>query len=212
MNHELIKRLLTSIIVAFLTFFFIFQGGLIFNIFLLCVLFISFYEWLNLQSNKFTSFVGFIFLIACFLSAYILRNENFNFFLLIILISISSDIGGFIFGKIFKGPKLIKISPNKTYAGTFGSFFLTIIFSVIYRLYFDPSLNKFFNDFSINFFVFIFIISTINQIGDLVISYFKRLKNVDDTGTLLPGHGGVLDRIDGMIFAIFFSYIFYLFL
>jgi phosphatidate cytidylyltransferase len=212
MNHELIKRLLTSIIVAFLTFFFIFQGGFIFDIFLLCLLFISFYEWFNLQPKKLTLFLGYTFLIVCFLSAYILRNESFNYFLLIIIISISSDIGGFIFGKIIKGPKLTKISPNKTYAGAFGSFLLSIICCFIYSHYFDSSIKNFFNVFSINFFVFIFIISTINQIGDLIISYFKRLKNIDDTGTLLPGHGGLLDRIDGMIFAIFFSYIFYLFL
>ena len=212
MNHELIKRLFTSIIFAFLTFFFIFQGGFIFDIFLLCLLFISFYEWFNLQPKKLILFLGSTFLIACFLSAYILRNESFNYFLLIIIISISSDIGGFIFGKIIKGPKLTKISPNKTYAGAFGSFLLSIICSVIYKHYFDSSINNFFNVFSINFFVFIFIISSINQIGDLIISYFKRLKNIDDTGILLPGHGGLLDRIDGMIFAIFFSYMFYLFL
>jgi len=137
-----------------------------------------------------------------------MRYIDLSFFLFVILICVSSDIGGFIFGKIFKGPKLSKISPNKTYAGSIGSFILSIVFSLLYVFYFDLSINQ---NLNINFKQFVLIVitlSAINQFGDLIISYFKRLKKIKNTGKILPGHGGLLDRIDGIIFTLPSSYFF----
>ena len=211
-NNELAKRLLTSLIISILTLFFILKGGILFIVFLLCIFFISLYEWFNLHTNKAVLIFGICILVISFLSTYLLRAQNLGYFLLIILISISSDIGGYIFGKLFKGPKLTKISPNKTYFGSFGSYLLSIISCFVYARYFGDNLNLFLKELSFSFFVLIFLFSTINQLGDLCISYFKRKKKVNDTGTLLPGHGGLLDRIDGMIFVYPLSYIYYLFL
>lgn len=141
------------------------------------------------------SFIIYI-LIFCFLF-YFLSNFLFSKIILYTLIlgCIASDIGGFIFGKLFKGKKLTKISPNKTYAGAFGSLFLTLIFSIIYS--FSLSLT----DLKVIIFISI-IISLISQIGDLFISYLKRKAKLKDTGDILPGHGGILDRIDGILFAV----------
>ena len=163
-------------------------------------------------NKKSLQFFGIVLLIISFSFAFILRDKSLGFFILVILISISSDIGGFIFGKIFGGRKLTKISPNKTYAGAFGSYFLSLIISLIYlnmQTEFSSSIEY---DFNIIYLFLIIFISTINQVGDLTISYFKRLRKVNDTGNLLPGHGGILDRIDGMIFSIPIGYIFYLFI
>ena len=123
----------------------------------------------------------------------------------IILICVSSDIGGFIIGKLFKGPKLIKISPNKTYSGSIGSY----IFSLLFTLFFLTNTNYWINtQFSITTYTVVLVIlgSTVSQIGDLVMSYFKRMSKVKNTGNLIPGHGGILDRIDGMIFTFPFFY------
>ena len=101
-----------------------------------------------------------------------------------------------------------QISPNKTYAGSIGSFILSIVFSLLYVFYFDSSLNQ---NLNINFKQFVLIVitlSAINQFGDLIISYFKRLKKIKNTGKILPGHGGLLDRIDGIIFTLPSSYFF----
>jgi len=149
-------------------------------------------------------------LIFSIVSSVIMRFESFSFFLFVILVSIFSDIGGYIFGKIFKGPKLTRISPNKTYSGVFGSYCLSICVVMIYIFFID---NLFLSNLNINFqevLLITFIISTINQFGDLLISFFKRLNNLKHTGKILPGHGGLLDRIDGMIFAIPFSYLIHL--
>src|SRR5210317_416552 len=145
------------------------------------------------------------------ISAFLLKNSNFLFFWLVILISVFSDIGGFVFGKVFKGPKLTKISPNKTYSGVFGSLIFSLIIGFIYINYNEQFLTKF-NLNYLNLIMIIILISIINQIGDLIISYFKRLKNIKNTGKILPGHGGLLDRIDGIIFTIPSSYIMNLFL
>jgi len=117
------------------------------------------------------------------------------------MICVSTDIGGYIFGKIFKGPKLTKFSPNKTYAGMIGGYILSIVSTIILT-------NFYFNDdFAIKLFIFVILISTISQLGDIIISYFKRLSKIKDTGKIIPGHGGLLDRVDGMIFAFPFSYL-----
>ena len=112
-----------------------------------------------------------------------------------VLVSIASDIGGLTFGKIFKGKKLTKISPKKTISGSFGSFIFSILLIPFFNNYF---LDKSF----LIIFIITLIISFSSQIGDLFISYLKRKAKVKDTSDLLPGHGGFLDRIDGILFSI----------
>ena len=121
-------------------------------------------------------------------------NEIDKLFLfLLISISISTDIGGYIFGKVFKGKKLTKISPNKTYSGMLGSYITT--FFIVYFLF-----KNYFS--SQNLLFIIFFASTISQMGDLFISYLKRKAKLKDTGVIFPGHGGILDRFDGLIFVL----------
>ena len=213
MKNELIKRILSSIILIPIALFFIIKGSFLFNFFIMICFIITVYEWHKMSKNKPYNFFGHIFLLFSFYSVYFVRNkteeESLFLFLLILLICISTDIGGYAFGKIFKGPKLTKISPKKTYAGVVGGYFFSIIFAGI--------LNNFSDLFTTNYtinkkeeFVFVIMISTVSQIGDIIISYFKRSSNIKDTGKLIPGHGGILDRIDGMIFAFPFFYIYIL--
>ena len=153
-------------------------------------------------------FLGILFLCFSFYSAFFFRDQNLEGFLLIILICVSTDIGGYIFGNLFKGPKLSKISPNKTQSGMIGGFVLSLISSSIFVLqygndiYIDQNLIE--ND--LKFIILILSISGVSQIGDLIISYFKRSSKIKNTGNIIPGHGGLLDRIDGMIFVFPFVY------
>ena len=127
-----------------------------------------------------------------------------------IIICISTDVGGYIFGNLFKGPKLTKLSPNKTYSGMIGSYFLAIISSLLLIKNSNLITVKTY-DITLEFFVMVILISTTSQIGDLIVSFFKRLSKIKDTGNLIPGHGGLLDRIDGLLFAMPVAYIiFYL--
>ena len=204
MSQELIKRILSSIILLPLTFFIIIEGSFIFIIFTTICFFISIFEWNNMSKEKKYNKIGFIFLFFSFLCIYNLRinsDDNYISFLFIVLVCISTDIGGYVFGKLFKGPKLTKYSPNKTFAGMTGSFIFSIISMFVFINIFSE-LN-----FSIKLMIFTVIISLISQLGDIIISYFKRKSNIKDTGNIIPGHGGLLDRIDGMIFAFPFSYI-----
>jgi phosphatidate cytidylyltransferase len=154
-----------------------------------------------MSKKKIYRVFGFIFLFLSFYTIYRLRIDNdYLFILLITIICVSTDIGGYIFGKIFKGPKLTKFSPNKTYAGMIGGFLLSIISAIIFNFYFNKEIQ-------IDFFIFVILISTTSQLGDIIISYFKRLSNIKDTGKIIPGHGGLLDRVDGMIFAFPLSYL-----
>ena len=205
MSNEIIKRLLSSLVIIPISLFFIINGSYYFNLFLIIFFLISSYEWYKLTGNKILTFFGIIFLFLSTYSAYLLRGdskENLLLFILIILICVATDIGGFFFGKLFKGPKLTKISPNKTYSGAICGYLLSILAGYIF-LYNYNILN---ND--INFLISIVLISTVSQLGDLSISYFKRLYKRKNTGNLIPGHGGILDRTDGIIFATPFSYIF----
>ena len=126
------------------------------------------------------------------------NNQETLFLLLIINVCVFSDIGGFCFGKIFKGKKLTQISPNKTYSGMYGSFIFSLISSIILFKDFLPIQKLIF---------FSIIVSAASQFGDLLISYMKRISNIKDTGVILPGHGGLLDRFDGLIIAIPFGYL-----
>ena len=207
MNQEIIKRILSSIIIIAIAFFFIIKGSFFLIFFLSICFFITSFEWYKMTKNKNYFLLGLVFLILSFLSAFLLRNIFLKDFILVILICISTDIGGFVFGKIFKGPKLTKISPNKTYSGMIGSFFLSIIFALIYTNYYG--LIYWTDNLLL---IVVILISFISQIGDLTFSYFKRKSKIKNTGKIIPGHGGLLDRIDGMLFAIPFSYILFKFL
>ena len=208
--NTLSKRILSSILLLPLALFFIIKGSFFFNFFIcVCFLFTS-YEWYMMTKKKNYHIIGYLFLIFSFFCAYLLRNLDSDngglLFLLVITVCVSSDIGGFVFGKIFKGPKLTKISPNKTYSGMVGGFLLSIISINFYIYYANKYLGKY-AEFTIEAFIMVILISSISQFGDIIISYFKRLSKIKDTGKIIPGHGGILDRIDGMIFAIPFTYI-----
>ena len=210
MKKETLNRILSSFILIPLAFFFIIKGSFYFNFFITICFLVTIYEWYQMNKKKLKFYFGLFFLIFSFYTVYILRNdiENFLYFLLVFVTCIGTDIGGYVFGKIFKGPKLTKISPNKTYSGMFGGFFLSIISANIFFAnvhYFGITRPA---DISVKIFILVILISLTSQIGDLIISYFKRLSKVKNTGKIIPGHGGLLDRIDGMIFAFPFIYLY----
>ena len=207
MSQEITKRILSSIIIIAIALFFIIKGSFFYIFFLSVFFFITIFEWYKMTKNKSYFLLGIIFLIVSFLSAFLLRNIFLDDFILVILICISSDIGGFVFGKLFKGPKLSKISPNKTYSGMIGSFFLSIISALLYTNYYDL---VYWTDNVL--LIAVILISSISQMGDLTVSYFKRKSKIKNTGKIIPGHGGLLDRIDGMLFAIPFAFILFKFL
>lgn len=208
MKNEFTKRLLSSIVLIPIVFFFIIKGSLLFNFFICVCFFISAYEWQMMTKNKNYSVFGFVFLFLSFYSIYKLRNDflsDYYYILLITLICVFTDLGGYFFGKLFKGPKLTKFSPNKTYAGMIGGYISSVVLILIlsnYNLIFKIGV-----EFNFEVIVFVLLISTISQIGDILISYFKRKSKIKDTGKIIPGHGGLLDRADGMIFAFPISYI-----
>ena len=143
----------------------------------------------------------YVFLIFFNLSYQIYKTEGPIVFLFIISVCFFSDIGGYVIGKSIGGKKLTKISPNKTVSGTIGSFIFSMIpFFIISQLeYLDLAVT-------FKSVVLIVLISFVSQVGDLFISYLKRKAKIKDTGKILPGHGGILDRVDGIIFALPFSY------
>ena len=200
MIKEFEKRLISSIVLIPISIFFIVKGSEFF-IFFLSVLFLATsYEWIKMnKKNDLLKLLGIIFLFISFYTTLEIReNYNLNDFLLIITICIFTDIGGYLFGNIFKGPKLTRISPKKTYSGVFGGFLLSLIAGLIFTNYFFID-QKIFNE-DLFLIIIILFISAISQIGDLIISFFKRKAKLKDTGKIIPGHGGLLDRIDGMIF------------
>ena len=207
-NEELTKRILSSLILIPAALFFIIEGSLIFNFFILVCFLVTSYEWHNMSRNKSYYLFGIFFLLLSFYSAYEIRTNmavDYEYFIIILIICISTDIGGYIFGKIFKGPKLTKISPKKTFSGVIGGYLLSIfVLNLILKSnYFFPKPMEI----TFNIFIFILLISTVSQLGDIIISFFKRLSKIKDTGKIIPGHGGLLDRIDGMIFAFPFAYL-----
>ena len=207
---EFFKRFTSSIILIPIVFFFIFKGSIFFNSFLLLIFCISCYEWYKMSISKKYFLAGIIFLIFSFFTVFTIRNsgtsDSLYIFIFIISVCIATDIGGYIFGNIFKGPKLTKISPKKTYSGVVGSYFFSILSTFFLAKYSNSfsNIEIFFNKYLI---ISTILISTSSQLGDIFISYLKRRSNIKDTGKIIPGHGGILDRIDGMIFAFPFFYI-----
>ena len=206
---ELNKRIITSfslLVALYLS---------IINIYILTIISLlvyieTFYEIFNILKNiykkkiKLYVFVFFsnIYLLCIILYIWTILALNLEdeklYLFIYITISISSDIGGYIFGNIFKGKRLTKISPKKTYSGMIGSYLLSFI--ITYLLFHNFTSIK-------SLLLICLLISTVNQLGDLFISLLKRKAKIKDTGKILPGHGGLLDRFDGIIFAIPFGVI-----
>ena len=205
------KRIITSLLILPLSFFFIIKGGYLLLSFLLFIFFLANYELFSVFSKKFTIlFIDLILISSLFIIFYLSVKSEVTFLLLVwvIILSICSDVGGYIFGKTFKWKKLTKISPKKTFSGVFGSF----IFSM-FSLFIINNLNiegsESINFLEVKFFFMSIIFSLVAQLGDLTISYFKRLENIKDAGKILPGHGGIFDRIDGLMFVLIITIIFY---
>ena len=216
MNLKLKKRIATSVILFLLTIFCIFINSYVFIIAIIIVSYLSWYEtnhlinsinksvtnWQHVVFNLTTLFYAFGIFTVSAIGLYFLLGPVF--FLYVLSICICSDIGGYIIGKKIGGKKLTKISPNKTISGSLGSF----CFSMLPLLVFN-NFDKFeYSLYSIDNFLFCLKVSLVCQLGDLFVSYFKRKAKVKDTGRILPGHGGILDRIDGIIFAVPFVFMF----
>ena len=220
MHNEFIIRVLSSLVLIPVAIFFIIKGTYFFNFFILICLSISIYEWYKMSKEIYYKVLGIIFLIFSFYTAYFFRYEfygDYLYFIMILSICIFTDIGGYIFGNLFKGPKLTKISPKKTYSGVIGGYFFSIILMAFFFNNLDSiseKTNIMFQaqEFGFNNFITTIFISTVSQFGDIVVSYFKRKSKIKDTGKIIPGHGGLLDRIDGMIFAFPSAYLIYKFL
>tara|TARA_B100000586_G_scaffold85228_1_gene60422 strand:+ start:1129 stop:1770 length:642 start_codon:yes stop_codon:yes gene_type:complete len=201
--NNLQKRILTTLIVLPLSIFFVIKGGYFLSFFLIFILFVGMYELFStFKKIKSILFLSSILALSLF-STYYLRESIIIGALLIyfaIAVSISSDIGGYVFGKVFKWKKLTKISPNKTISGVFGSYFCSFICLVVFNELSRPVLVSDLTEVPEVLLTIIF--STVAQAGDLVISYLKRLEKIKDTGKILPGHGGIFDRIDGLMFVV----------
>ncbi len=204
------KRIFTSIIALPLSLFFIFKGGYFLLFFLLSIFFVANYELFSVFRKKTTILFLDLILILSLYSIYYLSDLNeisFYILLWIIILVVCSDVGGYVFGKIFKWKKLTKISPRKTLSGVFGSFIFSL-FSVFIANVMLGSNQVIPIDFlDPKFFFLAIIFSLIAQAGDLTISYFKRIEKVKDTGKILPGHGGILDRIDGLMFVVILAFV-----
>ena len=194
------KRILTSIIILPLSIFFILMGGYFLIFFLFLIFLAGVYEIFTVFKKKRSAIFLSLILILSLFSIYYLGNYSLPILFFVIGISISSDIGGYAFGKIFKWKKLTKISPKKTISGVFGSYFLSFIFLFVY--------NEFYNfQFTIQAILMTIIFSSVAQGGDLTISYLKRLDKIKDTGKILPGHGGIFDRIDALMFVAILAFV-----
>tara|TARA_Y100001958_G_C20935294_1_gene343944 strand:+ start:36 stop:689 length:654 start_codon:yes stop_codon:yes gene_type:complete len=209
-SENLKKRLVTSILLISLLILMIVSKPIFLYLLIIIGIFsiIEFTGLIKKINKKFLLRLVFnlIFIIFVFIlfSLFFILSDNFQFKIVLftlLLTCISSDLGGYIFGKIFKGPKISKISPNKTISGSIGSFiFSSLTFCGLFFL-----MTK-----NISYIIILtgVITSLVCQIGDLFFSYLKRRANKKDTGNLLPGHGGVLDRIDGIIFGLPAGFIF----
>lgn len=197
------KRFVVSLLAFPLIYLLLYQK-LLFNLLILIVFLFCLYEWNKIFKKKNPIFfLGLLILLVFLFSLIRIYNiEDFNLkFLWLILITWLTDIGGYIFGKLFGGPKLVKISPNKTWAGALGSLILSQLAFLIFFL--DNSYK-----FNVAIIFIQIFLSIVGQIGDILMSYIKRKNNKKDTSNFIPGHGGFLDRVDGLIWIIIIGNIF----
>jgi len=194
------KRFIISLL-AFPIIYILLYQMILSNLLIVVVCLFCIYEWNKIFKKKnYIFFLGLLVLLFFFFSLLKIYNlEHYNLkFIWLILIAWLTDIGGYVFGKLFGGPKLIKISPNKTWSGVLGSLILSQIAFLIFFLDINYKLN-------FNIFFFQILLSITGQIGDILMSYIKRINNKKDTSNFIPGHGGFLDRVDGLIWIFLFG-------
>lgn len=203
MTKNFLYRLLSSLFLAPIVIYFIYLGGNYFYFLLALIFLIGFYEVFNLNNKIVIFIISFLLLAFIFIIYQIINFKDGSYIIFyVVLLSWLSDIGGYVFGKFFGGKKIKFISPNKTYSGFVGSIIFTqpiIFFKDIFNL-------TLFNDIFFNS-LFIFVCTAIVILGDLLFSYLKRKCNIKDFSNFLPGHGGLLDRIDGLILLTLFIFI-----
>jgi len=194
------KRFIISLL-AFPIIYILLYQMILSNLLIVVVCLFCIYEWNKIFKKKnYIFFLGLLVLLFFFFSLLKIYNlEHYNLkFMWLIFIAWLTDIGGYVFGKLFGGPKLIKISPNKTWSGVLGSLILSQIAFLIFFLDINYKLNS-------NIFFFQILLSITGQIGDILMSYIKRINNKKDTSNFIPGHGGFLDRVDGLIWIFLFG-------
>ena len=211
MQKETLNRILTSLVLLPVLFY----ATIYSSVYLIALLIIAYslcvYEVIKNTKNIFFNFFANIILGISFYAFYYLRGDTEYSLIILFWILTStffSDIGGYIFGKVFKGKKLTKISPNKTYSGAIGSIFLSLLslplLNIFQHIVFIELLVNFLK---FNFLILTILISFICQLGDLFVSLCKRKIQIKNISNILPGHGGLLDRIDGLIFVLIFCLI-----
>ena len=212
MNTNILKRIITSFFLVLLLFSGLYYSDLSWKILVIFFSIICFYEFNNLfnkiyKKNIYKIIIKLFVIFYLYFFYFLLIKIKIEFgeeFILILLIScIFSDVGGYIIGKLFGGPKLTKISPNKTISGAFGSILFTVVGTTLFILYLQKINNQliFFKS-SLLLYIWLILMSIYCQGGDLFVSYLKRKAKLKNTGNLLPGHGGLLDRLDGILFAV----------
>ena len=198
-------RAVSSLVLAPLFLWVAYVNNIFFHLFLLLIFTISLYElkFVFIKNKIFFIFLFFLILAFLFSTLGVRGNSNngFYYFLWIILVVWLSDIGGYLFGNIFKGPALSKWSPKKTFSGLFGSLILSQFAFLV------PSMFAQGFEYTVVIFIAQFFLSVVAILGDLFFSLIKRKHNIKDYSNLIPGHGGLLDRIDGMIFVMVFAYL-----
>ncbi len=222
MINNFYKRIITSLFLTLILCFGLFYNDYSWKALVIILSFLCLYEFYNLINNIYKNKIIIIILFVLvsfyffFFSSLLIRLKiefGEEMILILIISCIFSDIGGYIVGKSVGGPKLTSISPNKTISGAFGSIIFTIIGTSLFLIYLNNvEENKFELKFSVSFCIWLVVMSILCQLGDLIISYLKRRANIKDTGNILPGHGGILDRVDGIIFAIPIGILIYFFL
>ena len=221
MSKNFLNRIITSFFLSIILLFFLFTHKILWTYLVITISIISFFEFNNLIKKSFKKdkkkiyffdILSIIYLSFLVLISHDLYSQPPVVLLFLLLICIFSDTGGYLTGKLIGGKKLTSISPNKTISGSFGSFFFSIIPAFIYITISNQieitGVSSIFNTEDIMLLIVICLFLSLTcQLGDLSISYFKRLAKVKDTGSLLPGHGGLLDRIDGAIFVLPIAFI-----
>lgn len=208
-SGSLTKRTISAIVLIALTLLAVYVGGVLFALFIIFLCIMSLYEWIEMglksEHKVILLAAGFVYLPLSFLACYVLREQyHLATGVLLVLLVWGSDIAAYFTGKIIGGPKLLEaVSPNKTWAGFFGAFVIPGVIAIFWIEYFDlfyaPTQGALIS--AVLSFALGAAAGIVGQAGDLMMSVYKRHVGVKDTGRIIPGHGGILDRIDSLLLA-----------